>query len=101
MKAGMKRMGMREIERAVLLTAGASLLFFAAGYFVSRVFFYCFLVAILAFAVLLVGYWKCPHCGKRLWLHFDAPCLHCGQDIHGEEEDEGRKRTENPGFFHW
>ena len=44
---------------------------------------YGFMVLIVAFAVCLFLFWRCPHCGKHLGRMDNAEfCKHCGEKLY-------------------
>ncbi len=91
---------MKTVERLLFLLSGVSMLLFVVGYWVKPLFL-GFLLSIAVFFVVWVGFWKCPHCGRRLWLTFDAPCKHCGKNVFEAPEQKPKNTEERRGFFGW
>lgn len=92
---------LKQVERLIFSLASLTILFFLAGYFIHMLFFYVFLICILAYVVVWVKFWKCPHCGKRLWMNFDGSCRYCYRDIFEKPEEKPKNAKERTGFFNW
>lgn len=92
---------LKQVERLIFGLAALTILFFCAGYFIHMLFFYLFLACILAYFVVWVAFWKCPHCGRRLWMNFDGPCRHCHRNVFEKPEEKPKNTEERTGFFKW
>ena len=92
---------LRKVERIMMGLALADMLLFAAGYFLGILFFYTFLACSCILLSVWLLYWKCPHCGRKLWWNFDLPCKHCQEDIYQKPLSKPKNVEERTGFFHW
>ena len=98
---GLDLKNLRTVERLLLILGCLSMVFFAAGYFFGMFFFICFLAAMAALFIVWIGFWKSPHCGRRLWYNFDAPCRGCQKNVFEEPEKKPKNTAERTGFFGW
>lgn len=92
---------LKQVERLLLVLGCLTMGLFAAGYFLGMLFFCGFLLSMAALLAVWIGFWKCPHCGKRLWYNFDAPCRSCHMDVFEKSGEKPKNTKERTGFFRW
>lgn len=92
---------LRQVERLLMVLALTDMVLFAAGYFFGVVFFFAFLLCTGALLGVWLLFWKCPHCGRKLWWNFDLPCKHCQEDIYQKPPAKPKNIHERTGFFNW
>jgi len=78
-------MKLKKVRLLCVLLLIAMLACFLIGYFaqLGKSMYYVAAVFYVAFCVIYLGYWKCPHCGQRLGFgltHSDT-CPKCGKSL--------------------
>lgn len=92
---------LKKVERLLMALGCLTMVLFVAGYFWGMFFFGCFLISMVLLFTVWIGFWKCPHCNRRLWYNFDAPCRNCGKNVFEKPVEKPKNTEERTGFFGW